>query len=426
MAGSQPDSSVSGSGDATPGGVAGVVAVAGGDGFVEAAAGRLRAAQAAMTELLHEAGLAGAKPTLIGRRLGVDKTLAWKIARFVEDPELVGAARHMPGSAGVEIVLKAASAHGVGEPRVRAVREADERLREFVRRHAGDRRSFEAMLAKGGRDDKIEFEERKALYKSGSAIWGVRARVQMLMLALRPSQRTEGMIDVLQLSGMFDFERLREDMPWIIRRLTNTTDGGSQETAFVREPLDPSGSPGGGLALVPRFCSEPMPEINQFRASDGTVYDELAAGPVGRHGAVSFVAGEIYRAAIPLAWSEGNREGRYPLTIRTPVESVLFDLLLHEDLRHFGDAEMSVHGLLEDRPGAGLSHNAPLYPAEPAQRLGSGPVLQTVRVGGYAEMVREAFGMASWGELGSYRGYRADVEFPPAPSYVVLRCPART
>ena len=41
-------------------------------------------------------------------------------------------------------------------------------------------------------------------------------------------------------------------------------------------------------------------------------------------------------------------------------------------------------------------------------------------------MVREAFGMASWGEMGAYRGYRAEVEFPPAPSYVVLRCPART
>lgn len=402
----------------------------GGDGFAQAASARLREAQAAMTDLLDAAGLGGAKPTLIGRTLGVDKTLAWKVARFVEDPDAVGAARHMPGSAGVEILLKAASAHGVGEGCVRAVREADGRLREFVRRHAGDRRSFEAMLAAGGRDDRIEFEERKALYKSGSAIWGVRARVQMLMLALRPSERDPASIDMLQLSGMFDFERLREDVPWIIRRLTmrRSDEHARQDTGFAREPLDPDGvPPGGGLALVRKYCSSPTPEIRQFRAEDGTVYDEIAPGPVGRHGAVSFVAGEVYRAALPLHWSKDNREGRYKLTVRTPVEAVVFDVLVHPALAHFGDAEVRVHGLLEDRPsqGAPAARSGLLYEPEAAHRLGTPAVMQTVRIGGYAGMASDAFELSGWGPMEAYRGYRAEVEYPPAPSCVTMVFPAR-
>lgn len=400
----------------------GPVGVAGA-GFSDAASAHLREAQAALTDLLDDAGLAGARPTEIGRSLGVDKTLAWKIARFVEEPDAVGAARHMPGSAGVEIVLKAASARGVEAARLDAVRGADERLRAFVRRHAGDRRSFEAMLAKGGRDDRIESEERRALYKSGSAVWGVRAKAQFLVLALRPSETEPGSIDVLQLSGMSGFERLRADVPWIIRRLTNRTDAGASSTGFAREPLDPSGVVGDGLALVPRFCSEPLPAIRQFRASDGTVYDELAPGPVGRHGAVHFVAGEVYRSAIPLAWSDENREGRYTLAVRTPVESVVFDLLLHEGLGHFGEPSVRVYGLLEDRPGGGGAQGSPMYEPEAAQRLGSPPVLQSTRLSGHAGVVGEALAMGGWGSLGSFRGYRAELEYPPAPCRVMMVCP---
>lgn len=397
----------------------------GGARFAEEASARLREAQAALTDLLDDAGLGGARPTEIGRTLGVDKTLAWKIARFVEEPEAVGAARHMPGSAGVEIVLKAAAAHGVAMDRVDAVRGADERLRAFVRRHAGDRRSFEAMLARGGRDDRIESEERRALYKSGSAVWGVRARAQFLTLALRPSETVPGTIDVLQLSGMVGFERLRADVPWIIRRLTNRTDSGSSSTQFAREPLDPDGvRADGGLPLIPRLCSRPLPEIRQFRATDGTVYDEIAPGAVGRHGAVSFVAGEIYRGAIPLEWSADNTEGRYTLAVRTPVEAVVFDLLLDARLTHFGDPTVRVFGLLEDRPTTGGEPGAAMYDPEPALALGTPPVLQSTRISGHAGAVSEAMAMGGWDPSG-FRGYRAELGFPPAPCRIMMVCPPR-
>tara|TARA_R110000782_G_scaffold124058_4_gene215553 strand:- start:3196 stop:4512 length:1317 start_codon:yes stop_codon:yes gene_type:complete len=409
--------------------VAGEGRKAGGARFAEEASARLREAQAALTDLLDDAGLGGARPTEIGRTLGVDKTLAWKIARFVEEPEAVGAARHMPGSAGVEIVLKAAAAHGVAVDRVDAVRGADGRLRAFVRRHAGDRRSFEAMLARGGRDDRIESEERRALYKSGSAVWGVRAKAQFLTLALRPSETDPATIDVLQLSGMVGFERLRADVPWIIRRLTNRTDSGSSSTQFAREPLDPDGvGVDGGLPLIPRLCSRPLPEIRQFRAADGTVYDEIAPGAVGRNGAVSFVAGEVYRGAIPLAWSADNTEGRYTLAVRTPVEAVVFDLLLDARLTHFGEPSVRVYGLLEDRPTSGASGGgepgAAMYEPEPAHALGTPPVLQSTRISGHAGVVGEAMAMGGW-DPGAFRGYRAELEFPPAPCRVMMVCPAR-
>ncbi|XOV76703.1 MAG: hypothetical protein ACFHWZ_07590 [Phycisphaerales bacterium] len=115
-----------------------------------------------------------ARPTKVGRELGLDKTLAWKVVRFMEDEDLAGAARHMPGSGGVEILLKAVRKRGIDAEQIDAVRQADRDLRSFMEQHAGDRRSFEAMLASGGRDERIESEERRAYYRAGSAIWGVR------------------------------------------------------------------------------------------------------------------------------------------------------------------------------------------------------------------------------------------------------------
>ena len=156
--------------------------------FATSAAEHVRAVQAALVDLLAGAGLAGARPTKVGRELGLDKTLAWKVVRFMEDEDLAGAARHMPGSGGVEIVLKAVRKKGVDLEQIEAVRRTDRDLRSFMEQHAGDRRSFEAMLASGGRDERIESEERRAFYRAGSAIWGVRARVQFLMPE-RPAQR---------------------------------------------------------------------------------------------------------------------------------------------------------------------------------------------------------------------------------------------
>lgn len=387
--------------------------------FAAAATARLREAQAAMTDLLAGIGLGGVRPVEVSRQLGLDKTLAWKVSRFTVESDPVEAARHMPGAGGVEIVLRAADAAGVGPRRLDAVRKADRRLREFVDRHAGDRRSFEAMLAGVAPDERLILEERRALFRAGSAIWGVRARVQFLMLALRPSEVDDGMLDGVQLGGLVDFERLRPDVPWIVRRLRAwATDDNRDPLRVRREPLDAAA----GSALVPEYCSDPPPELRQFEGANGWVYDEIAPGPVGRRGTVTCVMGEVYRSALPFRYSPDNTVGRYTLTVRTPVECVLFDLLVHRSLGHFGPASASVVGLLEDRPrGAGAG--AVLSTAQGAQRLGSPPVLQTPRLAEYPTMAGSVLDRAGWGPLEEFVGYRMMLEFPAAPCELAMTCP---
>lgn len=360
----------------------------------------------------------------MGRILGVDKTLAWKMSRFSESADLIKAVKHIPGPGGVEIVLKAAHDAGVGKDRIDAVRRADRAFREFVRQRAGDRRSFEAMLAAGGHDERIELEERKAYYQSGSAIWGVRAKLQMLTLCLRPSTTMPGRVDVLQLSGFLDFERLRADVPWIIRRLWTSDSESKSDTNFKRSPLCPEAATGNALPLVPEFCTKPLPDINQFTGENGVIYDEIAPGAVGKHGSVTCITGELYTGALPLHRSPDNTFGRYELVLRTPVESVLFDIYLHEDLRHFSDFNYSVFGLLEDRPGVGVgkSHDRPIMPAQGAMRLGEPPIIQSSRCGEHARLVEYALERAGWGSPESFRGYRSELEYPATPWCLTMQC----
>ena len=398
--------------------------------FHRAAAAQVRSAQAAWTDLLGSFGLGDARPSELGRRLGLDKTLAWKIVRFSAGADALSAAKHMPGSGGVGIALDAATARGVADAHIHAVREADRALREFVRVHAGDRRTFEAMLAGAERDEAVIAEERKAFYQAGSAIWGVRARVQFLTLAIKPSEDHPDLLDGLYIGGLIDLERLRPDVPWIVRRLrAYQKDALRDPVRVVRTPLVQPSSPardGPALALVPEFCSQPAPEIRQFEGKDGWVFDEVAPGPVGRRGAVTCVLGEAYSNALPHRWSEDNREAVYALTLRTPVEAVVYDLLVHRSLEHFGDAETREYGLIEDRPTSfGGAGGSPVMLAEPrpAASLGQPPVLSTRKLAGYTDMVSRAFELRGWGGAGEFRGYRAELEYPPVPSDLKLVCP---
>lgn len=394
-------------------------------GFGLAAEQTIRSAQAAFAALIADAGLGGSRAVDLARMLKLDKTLAWKLTRFTDVTDPCTAFKHLPGQGGVEIVVKAAGSLGVPTKRLEEVRQADSELRGFVRRHAGDRRTFEAMLAGARPDPRAEAEERKAFFKAGSAIWGVRAKAQILTLALRPSQDDDTRLDCVQVSGFVDLERLRPDVPWVIRRLRVHEDDGSQSEPFVREPLDPAGAPtiegvDRPLSLMTEFCTQPLPEINQRLGASGWLYDELAPGDVGRKGATTVIAGERYHGALPRHRSDDNTEGRYILTIRTPVEHVQLDLLLHPDLKNFRWPTVLVSGNLEERISSERVPGRELFPESPAESTTAGAATASSVSIDYNKLVTDAFARAGWGSPSPYRCFRAAIDHPPAPCEITL------
>ena len=135
--------------------------------FAASAGEHVRAVQAALVDLLAEAGLSGRA-----------SDEGWERARPRQDAGVEGRPLHggrgsrrrrtpHAGSGGVEILLKGVRKKGIDAEQIDAVRQADRDLRSFMEQHAGDARSFEAMLASGGRDERIESEERAGLLPGG-------------------------------------------------------------------------------------------------------------------------------------------------------------------------------------------------------------------------------------------------------------------
>jgi len=123
-------------------------------------------------------------------------------------------------------------------------------------------------------------------------------------------------------------------------------------------------------------------------------------------------------------WAEQNTAARYRLIVRTPVQHVLFDLYLHESLRHWGDGTMRIDSLLEDRPRTEMSDTAgaPILAPTPASRLGAPPKVQSPRYADHGNVIRWAVERAGWGSVEDFRGYRAEFEYPPPPCEFEIAC----
>ncbi len=390
--------------------------------FAQEARDALRNAQSALSDLLASADVDGIKPIDISRRLGINKNLAWKAARFSRSTSPSTAIRYLPGTGGVEILLAACAQNGADDAVVIEVKRADRVLRECVSKHAGDLQTFESMLAAGQsgiQNERAALENRRSHFRSGSSMWGVRADLQFLTFALMPSRVRPGYLDVTQVSGFHGFERLRPDVPWTIRRLKANNDSNTDIYKVVREPLDDECRSLGLPPLFRDYCTQPLPKLHQVQSTTGWLYDELAPGEVGREGKTTVVLGECYRGLLPLEPSEDNRSGMYSLTVRTPVRNVVFDVLCHESLTQLGHPVAQVKGILEDRgperEGAGSRFSRFILAPEPAVALSGADYLHTQWFHGYGKMFEDALSRSGFDDTSKFRGYRLQREFPEFP-----------
>ncbi len=363
------------------------------------------------------AGVLGAVPGMaravdVADRLGLDRSLAWKVWRVAQGESELPSPAHVPGRSGFVRFLEGAGVAGADSALVGEAKAAFEQFERLTAEHAGDRASADIMLAplsdEGRR--RQELARRRDAFRANSHFLGVQCRTLYQADVLLPSSPAY-MPDVGRLRAHFGLRRMRSNVPWIVARSTLVNDQGPKGS-YRREPLAPTATDAG--FLVPQFSTVPASAVSR-RVLDGfTVEDELAPGPVGEAAASDIVLAE----RVSMMTREAVASDAVTMPIFTPAERLVYDVLIHESAGAGAPVlkvNSTVHGDMPYLRGRDYD----LIPV-PEEFTDLGTAEETPAV---AEVPRYTAMMAWFIErLGvpanALRCYRAKLRFPPLPARV--------
>jgi hypothetical protein len=257
-------------------------------GFERAVERSLSELQASLTAAVEALPTYPRKAPELARALGLERNVAWKLFRLMNERDVFAAAKFVPGSASMAAFVTSASAAGVPEEISRRVGEAARAYESVVRMHAGDRASADIMLGpRTGDAGGGELALRRAAFRANSLLAGVQAEAQLQTFLFAPSEKGGGVIHGVSLNGFVNLRRMRPGAPIVIGRSMATDDQGNLLKPEVDGSIDGPLPHGEYVPLLKDFCSSPPPRFRQVKGDRGFVDNELEDGPVGKTGATT-------------------------------------------------------------------------------------------------------------------------------------------
>jgi hypothetical protein len=379
----------------------------------------------ALIDLFASVGADPTSPQVVARTIGINRNLAWKLSKLVGDEELLGTIEHLPGGPGLAIMLDRFERAGAPASVTARVREAMESFDRTVDVHVGDRATLELMLGHMlPRHLRIERGEaaRKLAFSGMSVTWGIQARVRLANTFYAPNADDPSMIDIANISALIGYRRLRAGTSWPLIHVHGYQGDGTPLDPRI-EPLDPdveSGEP----PLLRAFCRGEQPVISSVPVPGG-IELEVGEGPLGNHGRLTSVFGQIARRFASCYRDEVNTTGEQLVQWFTPVENSVIDMIVHRALPFAMPPSFNVYGHLTPYWGTPVSQHRrePLPLAETVQHLGEGPpMLATSLIPEYTAMTELVYERLGW-DPRDFTAYRVIVKYPPIPSMAALSFP---
>jgi hypothetical protein len=378
------------------------------------------AVRVAVTELLGDFGGASCVALELSRRIGIDKTLSWRVLRLARSTDAYEAIAHIPGPSGFRILLEAFAKHGAGATDLDALRSAVDAFDSMVEQHVGDRSTLDLILSSAApeRMDGKQLEaSRRQAYRGNSVTWGVQARARYVLNVVAPNHDQPDVADVADIAGYLGFRRLRPITGWPMLQLHSYGGGNPADI----EPMVSVGD--AEPPLLEEFSAGAVPEFEVVRDGDDVFYT-LPEGPVGNAGVFSCAFGWLRRRIGPLHSENGDDTAENLCFCITPVELMQFDLLVHRDIPLLEAPHVSLRGEMpgpRSQPDQGdNSRELPLV--ERAVDLGTPPVVSSAHIPRYADPVARACAALDR-PLAEFRGFRVVVRYPAIPTRLVLSFP---
>lgn len=355
----------------------------------------------------------------IHRALDIDPKLGWQVFRVAQASNSLAAGTHVPTPIPGERLAVAAESHGLPRAIITQLRQALAQFERLVSSHAGDRKSFEAMLAglNSEAGDYLDVDRRKAAFTALSHIWGMRVRTRLWCAVYHRGSESR-FINGASIRGLTGINRLRRSVGF---QLDSFRALDSDRHTLEGEALE-----SGQSVLLKEFCSQPLPQISHRKMPDGRLQTMLAPGEVGKLGSANLYMAEIFRElnwhhSDPLQRKIGNS-----ILVTKPTEVLILDMLVEQGMFGFLEPSVSVYGDLE-RPGeyrsAQYNEVDRLPIATRVERLGIGSAaLATPDVPDYPRMFTHVCRRLGWSE-DSFEVLRCRLEYPVLHTVVAMSVP---
>lgn len=384
--------------------------------------GQLRTA---FIELYDNIGADPSSPQDVARKLKLNKTLAWNVARLLQAADALTAVNHVPGSSSLEKVIQATVRKGADAKAVAKARTAVDDFHRMIQSHAGDRPTLDLIIdgADSTQNNRLELS-RKLAFRGNSGLYGVQARTRVVCNFLAPNPDDPTRLDMASLSGYSGFRRLRPSVRWpiFVVRAWSARQQEDQLTAPGWEPIEPSEDAAQGFPIIRSSTAGNAPKIHTVETGEGRNF-VLGEGPVGNEGAFDCFWGEFMRKAVNAFAERPTDVGEFGAAITAPVEHLVLDLIVDRRLEFALKPEMLVFGrIFATGQPSGEREDPNLLPIHeaPVEIPGSPPAVGTALIPRYSELVTKTYERLGW-DPSQFRGIRLLLDFPPLGSSVILR-----
>jgi len=352
------------------------------------------------------------RPQELSRVLGISKDLSSRTlkASFKKDPLAV--AYLMPGPASLQQLLRAASKRSVSPDLIEKADAAVRAFERLIRVDAGDRISLDGIISAWLPDARERFEtgNKQAVFRGMAQLKGVMADISVTTAVIHPSENGQT-LDGVWVLGSLGLRRIRPGPPiyfW---------SGQIGSTARGKPRLTLDGTPAEDLdgLMLETFCSNPAPHM-KVRQHGATLCYMLAGDDIGPASAGDLFVAEVTPGCMPrYTGSDKPRRCGPSSEISTPVKTLIFDVLLHEDAYPGLEPTLLVY---DTALGGVVDMNDPareadrLDVAETVEFLGwNTESFRASEVPNYSEILALVCKKRGW-DYRKFRGYRCHAQYP--------------
>lgn len=285
-------------------------------------------------------------PTALASRLGSSRVLVSRTLNAIASEDPLVTMQRVPGPETLRAIVKSAGKAGAPAKHVAAALRAIDRFGILIRGKHGTRSALNAAICANApsMQRRQELESRQRVFQGMRELRGVEAEAWLSASIVVPDRDDASRLTVLMLQGFVALRRLRLDVPVIFDFLAVGEPG-----AAPRSVMD---VPPGSIGLEDLYAHSPAPlELTEV---GGQKAYRLAQDQLGKH-AVSDMLSVVHMPRCVPRYASAERRLLGPFALpKTPVRSLVFDILLAEDV-----ADGSAPELLVFSPGprAGLNVN---------------------------------------------------------------------